>query len=169
LGRRGPRLTDEEKKERQRGYYQKWRTPTNLEKERVRRAARYAANPEKKRTRDRAYRKANPQWVLFTQKRARAKSDGVLFKLVFEDIWWPSHCPALGIPLNYNGEKSGFAPHSPSFDRIDPTRGYVPDNVLIISNRANKLKSNATTEELEALVRWVRSLSVTSQHGDTVS
>lgn len=47
----------------------------------------------------------------------------------------------------------GLKPNSPSIDRLDPTRGYVPDNVWIVSNRANTLKGDATLEELEELCR----------------
>jgi len=96
----------------------------------------------------------------------------VEFTLAFEDIWWPTHCPALGILLEYKqdrGNGPGHVPGSPSFDRVDPARGYVPDNVLIISTRANTLKNNATAEELEAVARWIRSLSETSHKGDTVA
>ena len=37
---------------------------------------------------------------------------------------------------------------SPSLDRIDSTKGYVPGNVWVISNKANRMKSNAAAEEL---------------------
>ena len=155
-GRRGLRLTDEERKERGRVAHRKWR----------------AANPEKVRAYSRKWRSANPQWSLFTRKRSGAKRAGVEFTLAFEDIWWPTHCPALGILLEYKqdrGNGPGHVPGSPSFDRVDPARGYVPDNVLIISTRANTLKNNATAEELEAVARWIRSLSETSHKGDTVA
>jgi hypothetical protein len=38
-------------------------------------------------------------------------------------------------------------------DRKDNARGYVKDNVRVISWRANRLKSDATLEELRLLVR----------------
>jgi hypothetical protein len=36
-------------------------------------------------------------------------------------------------------------------DRIDPNRGYIADNIWVISWKANRMKSNATLEELKLL------------------
>jgi hypothetical protein len=44
---------------------------------------------------------------------------------------------------------------SPTIDQVRPGEGYVFGNIQIISNRANRLKSNTTLEELRALVRYV--------------
>jgi hypothetical protein len=38
-----------------------------------------------------------------------------------------------------------------SFDRIDPTKGYIKGNVQIVSQRANRIKSNSTLEEFEEM------------------
>ena len=38
--------------------------------------------------------------------------------------------------------------NSPSLDRIDSSKGYTPDNVWVISRRANIIKHDATLEEL---------------------
>ncbi len=77
--------------------------------------------------------------------------------MVFEDLLpVPLVCPVLGVHLNY-GEKGKRASDSPSIDRIDSTRGYVHGNVRIISWRANDLKKNATVEELEAILKDLKS------------
>ncbi len=47
-------------------------------------------------------------------------------------------------------------PSSPTIDRIDNTRGYTKDNVLVVSHRANSIKSDATLDELEAIVSFYR-------------
>lgn len=62
-----------------------------------------------------------------------------------DDLVIPTHCPLLGIELDQ------FHPNLDnhcSLDRIDSTKGYVRGNVMVISHRANRIKSNATAEEL---------------------
>ncbi|WP_145960516.1 hypothetical protein [Novosphingobium meiothermophilum] len=51
------------------------------------------------------------------------------------------------------GNKGGGA-NSPSLDRIEPELGYVPGNTIVISNRANRLKSDATIDELRAIASF---------------
>jgi hypothetical protein len=41
-------------------------------------------------------------------------------------------------------------------DRLDNDKGYTPDNIRVISMRANDIKSNATLDELEAVVAYVK-------------
>lgn len=49
--------------------------------------------------------------------------------------------------------------NSPSIDRLDNTKGYVKGNINIISWRANRIKSDATLDELEKIYRWVNDQS----------
>jgi predicted RND superfamily exporter protein len=46
-----------------------------------------------------------------------------------------------------------------SFDRIDSTKGYSVDNLIVISYRANKLKSDATLEEMRKIVNFYEKLN----------
>lgn len=86
---------------------------------------------------------------IYNHKKSDAKKRGIKFTLRYEDIKWPAACPALGIKLAYSRRRrSGPRPNSPSFDRINPKRGYTPDNVVIVSTRANAMKSDANTREL---------------------
>lgn len=87
--------------------------------------------------------------------KCRAKRKGLEFSITEEDIDIPMICPVLGIPLKKN-KTSGFHNNSPSLDRIDNNRGYVPGNVRVISNRANMLKCDATIEELEKVLEDMR-------------
>ena len=83
--------------------------------------------------------------------KSRATKEGLPHSITLEDIQIPSICPILGILLNFDNEKQ--ADNSPSLDKIDPRMGYVPGNVWVISMRANRLKSNATPDEIFALSR----------------
>lgn len=78
----------------------------------------------------------------------RAKENGVRFTLTLDDMpEIPEICPVLGIPIVPN-TVAGPLDSSPSLDRIVRAQGYVPGNVRIISNRANRLRSDATADEL---------------------
>jgi hypothetical protein len=69
-----------------------------------------------------------------------------------------THCPVLGIPLEwsrYRGNGKSNVAGSPSLDRIDPTKGYVKGNVWIISAKANRIKNDATHEELKLVAKAV--------------
>lgn len=91
--------------------------------------------------------------------RARARKKGVPFALKLSDIEVPTHCPALGVPLVKGiGRGPGPQPNSPTLDRIDPALGYIPGNVVVISHRANAIKSDATVDEIERVAAWLRGL-----------
>lgn len=86
----------------------------------------------------------------------RAKKKGIPFNLRPADIILPATCPVLGIPMFYD-PSLGRHDGSPSLDRLDSSLGYTPDNVRVISFRANKIKNDGTLEELEAIVAWLKS------------
>ena len=70
----------------------------------------------------------------------------------WEAIEYSKVCPVLGIELDWG--MNGIQPNSPSLDRIDPTKGYIPGNVMIMSTLANRMKQNATPEQLKQFCRY---------------
>lgn len=86
--------------------------------------------------------------------RTRARTAGVPFTITKEHIVIPTHCPILGIPLFPKLGKQGGGDNSPSLDRIEPGLGYVPGNIIVISNRANRLKSDASVKELRDIASF---------------
>lgn len=86
----------------------------------------------------------------------RAQSRGLPFDLDMEYLIqvFPSdnRCPALGIELSWHGNRDT----SPSLDRIVPEAGYVRGNVQWLSNKANTIKSHATTAEICAVADFLR-------------
>lgn len=94
---------------------------------------------------------ANVKAVIRSAKE-NAKKKGLEFKITVADIYIPDYCPVFGIPLFYTAGKA--TDNSPSIDRIDSSKGYIPGNVQIISRRANHLKNNATFKEMITLGKW---------------
>ena len=92
-------------------------------------------------------KKENPVAQMLRRLRARAKIKNLEFSLTAEDISIPEVCPILGISLKEN---------NPSLDRVDNTKGYIKSNVRVVSNRANTLKRDASLEELERIVEYMR-------------
>lgn len=118
------------------------------------------ANPdllEKERERSKGYSKKsrinNPIKHMLYDAKKRAKKKGIEFNLKESDLEIPENCPVLGIPL-FVGD--GWRSHnSPSIDRIDNSKGYFPNNVKIVSLRANMLKNDGTLEELRLIVKYM--------------
>lgn len=82
----------------------------------------------------------------------RAFENLILFNLTAEYMFdlFPkdSRCPILGIEMKWGNDNRAS---TPSVDRIVPDKGYVKGNVVWISHRANRLKSNASLDELKKL------------------
>lgn len=95
---------------------------------------------------------------IINQKRNWCLRNKTDFDLTVENLNWPINCPVLGIPLNYLDESTKDLKNAPSLDRIDPTKGYTADNVRVISNRANRLKLDASVQEIELLLSYMKSL-----------
>ncbi len=84
----------------------------------------------------------------------RAKINGLDFDIDDGDILIPDKCPILSIPL-FKGDGK-VCDNSPSLARIIPSKGYVKGNIAVISTRANRIKSNATYEEIQMVADWVK-------------
>lgn len=85
--------------------------------------------------------------------RRRAAERGIEFRISLEDVRpLPTRCPILGVEIDYAPKgKRGYCQQSPSIDRVDPSLGYVPGNVWVISARANTIKNDATAFEHRAV------------------
>ena len=94
-----------------------------------------------------------PERFLLQAARKRAKAKGIDCTITVDDIVIPLECPVFGFALTKSDGR--FSPTSPSLDRIDVSKGYVPGNVQVISMKANTMKNNATPEELRRFATWV--------------
>lgn len=89
----------------------------------------------------------NREYILWNAAKQRSKKSGVEFTIKKADIFIPSECPLTGIKINRQ-QRGRMQQSSPSLDRIDPAKGYTPDNVWVISWQANRMKSDATQDQL---------------------
>lgn len=89
-------------------------------------------------------------------KRSECKRKGYAFNLTaeyLEDLW-TGICPIFGVHLHRASEGKG-SHKSAHLDRLDSSKGYVVGNVAWISGRANRIKYDATVEELRAIADWM--------------
>lgn len=107
-------------------------------------------------------RLSNREKYLWTNAKRRAELKGLDFNIELSDIIIPETCPVFGTPMigsageNKRGIYNPKKLYSPSLDRIDSSKGYIKGNIIVISNRANALKSDATLEELKMIYLWMK-------------
>jgi len=98
------------------------------------------------------------RYQIWEQTKKGAKIKGIFFDLTIYDIpEIPEKCPILGIEIKAN-KVAGPLDTSPSLDRINPMLGYTKDNIRIICNRANRIRSDATAKELRLLADDIEKL-----------
>jgi hypothetical protein len=115
-----------------------------------------AIRSEKERENRKNNWKYKPTLAMLNNSKQRAKSSGLEHTLTIDDIVIPEYCPVLNIKLDPGDRKRHG--NAPSIDRIDNSKGYVKENIMIISNRANLLKNNATIDELIMIGNFYRNL-----------
>ena len=127
---------------------------------RVRNKRWMAANKNRSRQWNRKWRDSRPMRAAFTVAKSGAGRRGIPFTIEFSDLFLPQHCPVLGIELDYSSGKGVAKDNSPSLDRLDSSRGYIPGNVNVISWRANVVKNSGTAAEHRAIADWMEQIQV---------
>lgn len=94
-----------------------------------------------------------PHHFMWWSAKSRARKKNIDFTIKKEDIIVPKLCPVLGIPIDYAYGKIRW--DSPTLDRINITKGYTPDNIAVISWKANSLKRDALVEELRLVLKYM--------------
>lgn len=122
----------------------------------ARRAARGRAPSQTVEARQK-WNRDNAVKIILHGARLRAKKDGCVCTVKEKDITVPEFCPVFGVRLQRGVKRRTDA--SPSLDKIIPALGYTPGNVWVISWRANRIKNDATLQELEILVCKLREIS----------
>lgn len=117
----------------------------------------YLYGPDKFRERNRRNRGKDILNTILRVSRSRAKKRGLEFTVTKLDVNLPETCPCCDrvMVVKSGTFKPGPIASSPSLDRLDSSKGYIPGNVAIICWRCNSLKNNATVDELRNIVRWM--------------
>lgn len=117
--------------------------------------------------RERAEKRQRRLWyhkkipAILTNCKIRAREMGVEFSLTRDDIVIPERCPVFGVVFEEECKKANryfCNSYAPSVDRIDNSKGYTKDNIVIVSCRANSIKGNATIAELFQVANFYASL-----------
>jgi hypothetical protein len=79
-----------------------------------------------------------------------------VFTLTEQDLkdMWTGLCPVFGIHISL-GMKGKGSHQSAHLDRFNPDEGYTKENVAWVSGRANRIKYDASLEELKQIVQWM--------------
>lgn len=123
-------------------------------------------NPEVRLSVNKRYREKNKHTLdyrimhMCAKAKTRAKKKGWDFDLdkdYIKSIWPVDNlCPVYKTPFVMCETNSN---QNASLDRIDSSKGYVKGNVMVISWRANNLKSDASLHELEVLVEYLKRIA----------
>jgi len=106
------------------------------------------------------WRKDNPKWswaqVANNDARKRAKLKNIPFEISANYIvtLLTDTCPIYGIEFKWAGNGCTLAT-SPSIDRINPDLGYVEGNIVVISIKANRIKSAYKAADLYKVADWL--------------
>lgn len=95
-------------------------------------------------------------WRHLKQSATKRKIPFSLTLTDLNNISFPVTCPILGLELKFNKDRA--ADDSYSIDRIDSSKGYEIDNIVVISQKANRVKNNATSDELAKIEQFYREL-----------
>lgn len=88
----------------------------------------------------------------FYNARDRAKSKNLEFNLTYEfieQLWFEQNgkCALSNLPMTYLlGE--GRVPTNVSIDKIDKNKGYIKENVQLVCNAVNQIKSDLNEDEM---------------------
>ncbi len=105
-------------------------------------------------------RSHTPEYWMYHGAKRRAEEQNVPFTIELDDVVIPERCPLLDIPLFIG--KGTCCDNSPTLDKLIPHLGYVPNNVLVISDKANRIKSNATLDDIMLLADNLHNILVST-------
>lgn len=140
--------------EHRRSYRRKYRKD-NIEAENAYNKKWRDAHRDELNTKKRLSYRSNLINYMIYRARDRANKKNLPFDLLPQDIQLPKTCPVFGIEFII-GDKNA----APSLDRIIPEKGYVKGNVVVVSMKANRIKNDATIEELKEVLTYYSTILI---------
>src|ERR1700748_307410 len=108
-------------------------------------------NPEIVKERKRRDRENNRETCILNACKNTSREKNITFLLVKEDIIVPKFCPVYGIELkNATGYQNDS---SISIDRINNKIGYIKENIIIVSWKANRFKRDSSFKEMTLMYK----------------
>ena len=117
---------------------------------------------EKARQAKQKWKEKDPKraWSVYATGGAKTRSyvKKVPFDLTSEYVQsiTPDFCPIFETKFVFTGNKK-MCPESASLDRLDPEKGYIMGNVVVISMKANTIKNAYNSNDLYAVANWLQS------------
>mgnify|MGYP003582315793 CR=1 FL=1 len=97
--------------------------------------------------------RSNREKAMLSSARYRAKKKSLEFNITSDDVVIPERCPVFGFLMETSSE-IGRSDASPSLDRIDNSLGYIKGNVIVVSWLANRLKNDASPQQLRTVANF---------------
>ncbi len=95
------------------------------------------------------YSEQTIEYKLYFGAKSRSKLKKIPFDLKPEDIVVPDVCPVFGTEFVSNDPD-----RCATLDRLDPRYGYIAGNVIVMSGKANRMKSNGNLQDILDLAEW---------------
>jgi hypothetical protein len=102
----------------------------------------------------------NPIPQMLSNAKIRAKNKNIPFEIdsfYLKEIFPKDNmCPVLKVKFEYGytSKTKINKSYAPSLDRIIPSKGYVRGNCIIVSDIVNRIKQDATPEQLERVLKF---------------
>lgn len=94
------------------------------------------------------WRYKNPERYLLNYIKQICTKNSLDFDISVEDIKIPEYCPVLGLKLSIAQRGTGRQDNSIAIDRIDYNKGFIKNNIIVVSHRAKNIrKMNVTVKE----------------------
>ena len=124
------------------------RSPTlqRYYEDRIGHIAKIEAYRQERKTRPRAFMRDR-----LNQVKGRAKIHGLEFDLDYEWLdQQPLQCAVTG--AQFVTPNAGWGPLTPSFDRINPSKGYLKSNTRLVADWFNRAKRDWPDEQIQNLI-----------------